>query len=66
MGNDEIVTPRHEFLIDRAWRHVGDLARYTWVWYTGTIHNLHLRTEDMDEHSYTLANGCIVHNFNPT
>jgi hypothetical protein len=71
MGNEEIVTPRHEFRTADGWKHVGDLCRYPWVWYTGTIHNLHLKTQDDPtaedtEHSYTLCNGVQAHNFNPT
>jgi hypothetical protein len=71
MGNAETVTPRHEFLTENGWKHVGELGRYPWIWYTGTIHNLHLKTQDdpaalLTEHSYTLANGIVAHNFNPT
>jgi hypothetical protein len=70
MGDDEIVTHRHHFLAGEKWISVGKLNLYPETHYEGTIHNLHILCspdDDTDapdtEHSYTLANGRVVHNF---
>lgn len=56
-----LVTPTHQFWDGTAW--VDAQVLYPeMVDYEGTIHNLHIDATCEDEHSYTLANGQIVHN----
>jgi hypothetical protein len=69
MADGELVTLTHLFLNRELWLPVLSLDKYSEVHYTGEIWNAHLETEADDdgtrpdtEHSYTLANGAIVHN----
>jgi hypothetical protein len=76
MGDGELTTMRHHFLDvnDPAspWKRAMDLhPEFPLVPYKGTIHNLHIDGDDDaksadTEHSYTLANGHVVHNILPT
>jgi hypothetical protein len=69
MGNDELVTLGHLFKSER-WTPANELGRFAAsASYTGLVANLCIEAEDDDdgsalitEHSYTLANGYIVHN----
>jgi hypothetical protein len=68
MGDGELVTPGHLFLKDGVWMKACEAhPEYPVVHYKGTIHNLQIRANDDGkaadtEHSYTLANGNVVHN----
>jgi hypothetical protein len=73
MGDDEFVTKTHHFLHEGAWVPVGQFSTWPTKHYDGIISNLHIEAEDGDdvnapdtEHSYTLANGDVAHNFLPT
>ena len=70
MGNGELSTLGHLTLLESDWKRMEVLGDAL-VEFDGTIHNIHLRCEPGDdgtapdtEHSYTLANGRVVHNFN--
>jgi hypothetical protein len=70
MGGGELVTPTHLFLSGNKWLPVEELNLFERTHYKGTIHNAHLETEKGDEghapdteHSYTLSNGHLAHNF---
>lgn len=72
MGDGELSTPGHQVLRD-VWQRMDSFSDLVEVEYTGTIHNLHVLTDQDDnglaadtEHSYTLANGLTVHNFLPS
>jgi hypothetical protein len=56
-----LSTPNHQMWDGSAWVNASVLYP-TEIPYEGTIHNLHIDTETDDEHSYTLANGQVVHN----
>jgi hypothetical protein len=69
MGNEELSTLTH-WVLEENWKPMEQLNRFPSVEYSGTIHNLHVYSDPKDdgmgldtEHSYTLANGLIVHNF---
>ncbi len=75
MGNGEYTTPGHHFLDEsdaaKPWKPVKEFMQFPRVAYHGTIHNVHVDCDDDGsaadtEHSFTLANGCVVHNFLPT
>ena len=73
MGDDEWVTMTHHFQHEGSWVPVGEFSTWPQKHYEGTIHNLHVETDAGDdvnapdtEHSYTLANGKVVHNYLPT
>ena len=76
MGDGELTTQRHSFLDindpAKPWKRAMDLhPEFPLVPYHGTVHNVHVECEDdgtsaNTEHSYTLANGSVVHNFLPT
>ena len=68
MGDDELVTLGHLFKHD-GWTPAKDMGFGEELPYTGLIANLCIETEEDDdgsgldtEHSYTLANGHVVHN----
>jgi hypothetical protein len=68
MGDDELSTPGHLVLTDK-WLPMKELQKFPFVAYEGTIHNIHVHCDLEDdgsaldtEHSYTLANGLVVHN----
>lgn len=71
MGDGEFVTAEHFILIGSIWIAAEDLYRGTnVVAYSGKVINCHVETEPGDdplsattEHSYTLGNGLVVHNF---
>jgi hypothetical protein len=69
MGEEEFSTLGHPVLIDSKWIRMDELGKFPSVKYAGTIHNIHVHCDldddgvDADtEHSYTLANGLMVHN----
>jgi hypothetical protein len=69
MGDGELSTTTHHVKDNGAWKPMQDLDRFPVVHYKGTIHNLHITCDPDDdgtaldtEHSYTLANGLVVHN----
>ena len=70
MGDDELVTKGHDFQTPDAWVRADALGIFpTVVPYEGLIANLCIETDEDDdgsrldtEHSYTLANGHLVHN----
>jgi hypothetical protein len=69
MGNGELSTLTHLTLTDTGWVKMGALNKFPTVEYVGTYHTLYLETDEDDdgtqadtEHSYTLANGLVVHN----
>lgn len=55
-------TPTHQMWDGTAWIDAQEIYPER-IAYDGWMHNLHIDTESEDEHSYTLANGQIVHNF---
>ena len=68
MGDDELVTLGHLFKHD-GWTPAKDMGFGEELPYTGLIANLCIETDEDDdgsgldtEHSYTLANGHVVHN----
>ncbi len=68
MCDPEYVTPGHLILRQGVWVRARELYPDT-IPYEGTIHNLHVECAPEDdgsapdtEHSYTLANGAVVHN----
>lgn len=68
MGADELSTLGH-LVKNGTWKRMAELGRFSVVRYEGTIHNLHVHCDWEDdgseldtEHSYTLANGLVVHN----
>jgi hypothetical protein len=70
MGDAELSTLGH-LVKDGTWRRMRELGRFPIVRYEGTIHNVHVHCDFEDdgflpdtEHSYTLANGLVVHNVN--
>jgi hypothetical protein len=56
-----LSTSTHQMWDGTAWVDAQRLYLSS-VEYSGTIHNLHIDTQVEAEHSYTLANGQIVHN----
>jgi hypothetical protein len=70
MGHEELSTPGHRVLHMEDWMRIADCGfGFPEVAYKGTIHNLHIQCDEDDnglqpdtEHSYTLANGLVVHN----
>lgn len=73
MGSDELVTLRHFMLNKSKWKRAWDCidAPSHTVW--SIVHNLEIETDEPEtnhffastEHSYTLANGRVVHNAVP-
>jgi hypothetical protein len=68
MGYEELSTLGH-LVKDGTWKQMQELDRFPVVRYEGTIHNVHVYCDWEDdgsapdtEHSYTLANGLVVHN----
>ena len=70
MGDGELVTLTHLFLSDGGWIPACKAhPAYPMAEYEGTIHNIEVVCDETDdgtspdtEHSYTLANGNVVHN----
>jgi hypothetical protein len=69
MGHEELSTTTHLTLAESRWVTMESLGMFPTVRYDGTIHNIHIDTDADDdgsqpdtEHSYTLANGLVVHN----
>lgn len=70
MPTEDGVTPRHKVLRDNLWVEAGTVFPMT-IEYAGIVHNLAVEADPDDdgtradtEHSFTLSNGEIVHNFN--
>jgi hypothetical protein len=70
MGEGELSTLGHRTLLEGDW-HRMEARHDPQVEFDGSIHNVHVRCNPNDdgsapdtEHSYTLANGRVVHNFN--
>lgn len=64
MGLGELVTPGHMMK-------AGDWVPAAILWdervpFDGTVFNLHIDTEEEDEHNYILANGRVAHNIAKT
>ena len=73
MGNDEFVTRGHHFRHNDEWMHAYEMGIFAPKQYEGVIANLWIEAEPDDdgsgldtEHSYTLANGYVVHNIMAT
>jgi hypothetical protein len=69
MRGGEFVTPGHLFSVHGYWLRADAIGAFPEAHYEGTIWNAHIETEADDdgtrpdtEHSYTLANGHVVHN----
>jgi hypothetical protein len=68
MGDEEMSTPRHLVILEDEWVNMREICPAE-EHYEGTVHNLHIECDVDDdgtalntEHSYTLANGLVVHN----
>jgi hypothetical protein len=68
MGDEELSTITH-LVQEGTWKPMKDLKRFPTVAYEGTVHTIVIECDPSDdgtaldtEHSYTLANGLIVHN----
>ena len=58
-----LSTPTHQMWDGSTWVDARSILNYSQVVdYDGTMHNLHIDARNEEEHSYTLANGQIVHN----
>jgi len=58
-----LSTPTHQMWNGSTWVDARSILNYSRVVdYEGAIHNLHIDARNEEEHSYTLANGQIVHN----
>jgi hypothetical protein len=57
------VTPNHRFKQpDGSWKRADELFSKT-MHYTGTVHNLHIETQDDNERNYILWNKMVAHNY---
>ena len=63
MGDDEYVTPAHEFWCEFDWRAAKEIFPLEIQLFVGTVHNLEIDGDGSDdEQCFVLANGRIAHN----
>jgi hypothetical protein len=63
VANGTWVTPNHRFKQqDGSWKRADELFPKT-MHYKGTVHNLHIDTQDDSERNYVLWNRAVAHNY---